>query len=96
MRSLDDIGNIVLLWQRAKRNSGAGAGHGHRYASARHCAAELRNWMGTGEAVGGVVIMRVGENAQKVIERVKDQIGPVQPSLPKGLQDRAPSMIARS
>ena len=29
---------------------------------------------GRGEAVGGVVIMRVGENAEKVIERVKEQI----------------------
>jgi Cu(I)/Ag(I) efflux system membrane protein CusA/SilA len=29
---------------------------------------------GRGEAVGGVVIMRVGENAEKVIERVKAQL----------------------
>jgi Cu/Ag efflux pump CusA len=27
-----------------------------------------------GEAVGGVVILRVRENAEKVIERVKEQI----------------------
>jgi Cu(I)/Ag(I) efflux system membrane protein CusA/SilA len=36
--------------------------------------------------VGGVVIMRVGENAEKVIERVKAQLALIQPSLPKGLR----------
>jgi Cu(I)/Ag(I) efflux system membrane protein CusA/SilA len=41
---------------------------------------------GRGEAVGGVVIMRFGENAQKVIERVKDKIKDIEPTLPKGLK----------
>ncbi|MBZ5569117.1 MAG: efflux RND transporter permease subunit [Acidobacteriia bacterium] len=41
---------------------------------------------GRGEAVGGVVIMRFGENAQKVIERVKAKISELEPTLPKGLK----------
>ena len=41
---------------------------------------------GRGEVVGGVVIMRFGENAQKVIERVKAKISEIEPTLPKGLK----------
>ncbi len=41
---------------------------------------------GKGEVVGGVVIMRFGENAEKVIERVKAKISEIEPTLPKGLQ----------
>ena len=41
---------------------------------------------GRGEAVGGVVIMRFGENAQKTIERVKAKITEIEPTLPKGLK----------
>jgi copper/silver efflux system protein len=36
---------------------------------------------GQGETVGGVVIMRFGEDAQKVIERVKQRIKDIEPSL---------------
>ena len=39
---------------------------------------------GRGEAVGGVVIMRFGENAEKVIERVKEKIEEIEPALPAG------------
>ena len=41
---------------------------------------------GQGETVGGVVIMRFGENAEKVIQRVKEKIKEIEPSLPKGLK----------
>lgn len=37
-----------------------------------------------GEAVGGVVLMRQGENPLRVIERVKDRIQELQPGLPSG------------
>lgn len=37
------------------------------------------------EAVGGVVVMRTGENAMRVIERVKQKIAGISPSLPKGV-----------
>jgi len=41
---------------------------------------------GRGEVVGGVVIMRYGENALKVIERVKEKIKKITPSLPAGVK----------
>jgi Cu(I)/Ag(I) efflux system membrane protein CusA/SilA len=41
---------------------------------------------GQGEAVGGVVIMRFGENAQKVIQRVQQKIHDIEPTLPRGLK----------
>ncbi|TWU04576.1 efflux RND transporter permease subunit [Stieleria varia] len=44
------------------------------------------------EAVGGVVVMRYGENPRAVIERVKDKIAQIEPSLDgvriKGIYDR--------
>ena len=41
---------------------------------------------GEGEAVGGIVVMRYGENAKEVIERVKAKIAWIQPGLPPGVR----------
>ncbi|MGA2261173.1 MAG: CusA/CzcA family heavy metal efflux RND transporter [Acidobacteriota bacterium] len=41
---------------------------------------------GTGDTVGGIVVMRHGENADKVIRRVKDRLQELQSSLPKGVK----------
>src|SRR5579884_4458242 len=41
---------------------------------------------GRGEVVGGIVVMRYGENALAVIERVKEKLKEITPSLPKGIQ----------
>jgi Cu(I)/Ag(I) efflux system membrane protein CusA/SilA len=41
---------------------------------------------GDGDVVGGIVIMRAGENALNVIERVKDKLEDVRPSLPAGAE----------
>jgi len=41
---------------------------------------------GQGDVVGGVVIMRSGENALKVIDRVKTKLDEIQPSLPPGVK----------
>ncbi|MEP6845900.1 MAG: efflux RND transporter permease subunit [Panacibacter sp.] len=40
---------------------------------------------GTGEKVGGIVVMRYGENAEKVISAIKNKMGDVQKGLPKGV-----------
>jgi copper/silver efflux system protein len=37
------------------------------------------------EAVGGVVVMRNGENAREVIRRVQERIAKIRPSLPEGV-----------
>ncbi|GAO04026.1 efflux RND transporter permease subunit [Anaeromyxobacter sp. PSR-1] len=41
---------------------------------------------GEGDVVGGIVVMRAGENALNVIERVKAKLEEVKPSLPKGVE----------
>jgi Cu(I)/Ag(I) efflux system membrane protein CusA/SilA len=41
---------------------------------------------GKGEVVGGIVVMRFGENALRVIERVKEKLQELQASLPAGVR----------
>jgi CzcA family heavy metal efflux pump len=41
---------------------------------------------GEGEAVGGIVVMRYGENADKVIHAVKDKMADIQKGLPPGVK----------
>ncbi|HBZ53992.1 MAG TPA: CusA/CzcA family heavy metal efflux RND transporter, partial [Syntrophobacteraceae bacterium] len=41
---------------------------------------------GTGEAVSGIVVMRQGQNALDVIERVKAKIKEIEPGLPPGVK----------
>jgi len=41
---------------------------------------------GQGETVGGIVIMRSGENAQRVIERVRAKLADIEPTLPAGVK----------
>jgi Cu(I)/Ag(I) efflux system membrane protein CusA/SilA len=41
---------------------------------------------GKGEVVGGVVIMRYGENAEKVIERTKEKLNDLKSTLPPGVK----------
>jgi copper/silver efflux system protein len=43
---------------------------------------------GQGEAVGGTVIMRTGENALQVIERVQHRLAELRPSFPPGVELR--------
>jgi Cu(I)/Ag(I) efflux system membrane protein CusA/SilA len=55
---------------------------------------------GEGETVGGIVVMRQGENALNVIARVKERLDEIAPSLPDGVEvvttyDRS-SLIERS
>ncbi len=41
---------------------------------------------GNGDTVGGIIVMRHGENALSVIEKIKEKITDITPSLPKGLE----------
>ena len=55
---------------------------------------------GEGEVVGGIVVMRYGENAMRVIRQVKEKIAEVEPALPEGIElvttyDRS-ALIGRS
>jgi Cu(I)/Ag(I) efflux system membrane protein CusA/SilA len=55
-----------------------------------HLGGEMRRGIteldGMGEVVGGIVVMRYGENARTVINRVKAKIKEVTPALPKGVE----------
>jgi copper/silver efflux system protein len=55
-----------------------------------HLGPDLRRGVaeldGKGEVVGGIVVMRFGENALRVIERVKAKLGELQTSLPAGVR----------
>src|SRR3972149_2358479 len=99
IRSVSDIENIVV-----GTNEGGGTpilvknlGRGTLGPDIRRGIAEVD---GKGETVGAIVIMRFGENALKVIERVKARIAEIEPSLPEGVKiittyDRA-ELIERS
>jgi Cu(I)/Ag(I) efflux system membrane protein CusA/SilA len=85
IRSLDDIGKTVIM---ANAQTGtpvlvsdvATVTFG---PDMRRGVAELD---GKGEVVGGVVIMRYGENAQKVIERTKEKLNDLKSTLPLGVK----------
>ncbi|MDN2483657.1 efflux RND transporter permease subunit [Vibrio agarivorans] len=46
----------------------------------------ISEFNGEGEAVGGVVVMRFGENASEVIDKVKAKLDDLQRSLPEGVE----------
>ena len=54
-----------------------------------HLGPELRRglseWNGEGEAVGGVIVMRFGENALKTINAVKEKLETLKAGLPEGV-----------
>ncbi len=45
----------------------------------------LADWNGEGEVVGGIVVMRYGQNAKQVLDDVKRQVAKIQQTLPKGV-----------
>ena len=71
---------------------GAGSGRPVRVADVAHVTIgpDLRLGIaerdGKGEAVGGVVVMRYGENALRVINGVKQRIAEIAPALPPGVR----------
>jgi Cu(I)/Ag(I) efflux system membrane protein CusA/SilA len=46
----------------------------------------LLEWNGDGEAVGGIVVVRFGENVLDVVSRVKQKVADLGPSLPAGVR----------
>jgi Cu(I)/Ag(I) efflux system membrane protein CusA/SilA len=85
IRSLDDIGKTVIM-----NNAQTGAVVLVRDVATVTFGPDMRRGAadldGKGEAVGGVVIMRYGENAQKVIERTKEKLHEIEPTLPPGVK----------
>ncbi len=46
----------------------------------------VADWNGEGDVVAGIVVMRQGENALQVIDRVKTKLHEIEPGLPKGVK----------
>ena len=83
IKSLEDIENVVVKASDGTPLLVRDIGSVMFGGDIRRGAGELN---GEGEAVGGVVIMRYGENALDVIEKVKERIVEIQPSLPEGVK----------
>jgi Cu(I)/Ag(I) efflux system membrane protein CusA/SilA len=84
IRSTDDVENIVV----ATNESGTpvqvkNLGTVTLGPDLRRGIAELD---GQGETVGGIVIMRSGENAMRVIEKVRAKLVDIEPTLPPGVK----------
>lgn len=46
----------------------------------------ITDFNGLGDAVGGIIVMRQGEDAPAVIQRVKDKLAEIQKTLPEGVK----------
>jgi Cu(I)/Ag(I) efflux system membrane protein CusA/SilA len=83
-RSADDIGSIALT------ASADGVPVRVRDVGTVALGPDLRRGVsdldGKGEAVSGIVVMRQGENALAVIERVKEKLREIEPGLPEGVK----------
>jgi Cu(I)/Ag(I) efflux system membrane protein CusA/SilA len=83
-RSTDDIRNIVLTTNESGVPVRVGdVGEVTLGPDLRRGIADLD---GGGDTVSGIVVMRQGENALDVIERVKAKLQEIEPSLPKGVK----------
>jgi Cu(I)/Ag(I) efflux system membrane protein CusA/SilA len=83
-RSAADIGNIVL------RTNEAGSAVRIRDIGQVTLGPDIRRGVadldGTGDVVAGIVVMRQGENALRVIDRVKEKLQELEPGLPRGVK----------
>jgi len=83
IKKIEDIENIVLKVENGTPVYLKNVGNVHLGADIRRGVAELD---GKGETVGGIVVMRYGENALNVIDGVKRKIEEIKPSLPEGVR----------
>src|SRR5438874_9944121 len=83
IRSINDIENVVLKVDKGTPVYVKNVGTVHLGGDIRRGVAELD---GRGETVGGIVVMRYGENALRVIDGVKRKIEEIKPSLPAGVR----------
>ncbi len=83
IRELDDLRNIVV---REKEGTPILLGHVASVALGPQMRRGIADFNGLGEVTGGIVVIRHGENALNVIERVKERIRELEPSLPRGVE----------
>lgn len=83
VKSLSDLEQLVL-------KSDAGTPVKVKDVASVSLGPEMRRGIaeldGQGDVVGGIVVMREGENALNVIERVKQKLADLKPSMPEGVE----------
>ncbi|MGC2062185.1 MAG: CusA/CzcA family heavy metal efflux RND transporter [Thermodesulfovibrionales bacterium] len=84
IKSIDDIKNISV------GTNGAGTPVLLKDIGVVRIGPEIRRGLadldGKGEVAGGIVVVRFGENVLNVIDRVKEKIRAIEPSLPEGVK----------
>jgi copper/silver efflux system protein len=83
IRKVEDIENIPLKAANGTPVYVKNVGTVHLGPDLRRGVAELN---GEGEVVGGIVVMRYGENALHVIDGIKKKLEEIKPSLPEGVE----------
>ena len=83
IKKIEDIENIPLKTQKGTPVYVKNVGTVHLGPDIRRGVAELN---GEGEVVGGIVVMRYGENALRVIDGIKKKLAEIKPSLPEGVE----------
>jgi len=83
IKSIADIENVPLKSQNGTPVLVKNIGKVHLGPDLRRGVAE---WNGEGEVVGGIVVMRYGENALNVIDGVKTKLKEIKSSLPEGVE----------
>ncbi len=84
-KSIQDLENIVI-----KVNEKTGTPVLVRNVAHVELGPDIRRGIadlnGEGDTVGGIIVMRYGENALSVIQRVKEKLKEIEPSLPPGVK----------
>lgn len=84
IKSVDDLRNTAI-----GNSSNTGAPIYLRDVAAVDIGPELRrglaDWNGEGETVGGIIVIRYGENALSVIDKVKERLEELKKSLPEDI-----------
>ncbi len=84
VKSTEDLGKVVV------KSNAQGTPVLLRDVAGITLGAQIRRGLadlnGNGDAVGGIVVMRHGENAMNVIKRVKGKLEELKPSLPEGVE----------
>jgi Cu(I)/Ag(I) efflux system membrane protein CusA/SilA len=84
LKTVEDIGKIVVKTN--EKGTPLTVGDVGRVSLGPEIRRGITDLDGKGDAVGGIVVMRSGENALDVIDRVKARLKEVEPSLPPGVK----------
>jgi len=84
LKTVEDIGRIVLKTN--EKGTPLTVSDVGRVSLGPEIRRGVSDLDGKGDVVGGIVVMRSGENALQVIERVKSKLKDIEPSLPAGVK----------